>query len=102
MNIENKRLILNEVDEDECFLVRVMDKSSGEPIYSFNEGYYRKLEVYPAELINLFVTYILEELSLEIFHISDNQIMTSEGLFIVTEKRYLDIDSDTYNYQNKY
>lgn len=100
MNIKSKKLILEQVDEDECFLVKVLEKSTGEPIYHFNEGYYRDLEAYPLELVNLFVEYILTELEYEIFHISGNQIMTSEGLFIITEKKYLDTNSTDYNYEN--
>lgn len=102
MDLKNKKLILDEIDENECFLVKVFDKSTGEPIFNFNEGYYRTLEVYPIELVNLFVDYILQELNLEIFHISENQIMTSEGLFIITEKRHLAISPDEYKYENKY
>ena len=101
MDLKNKKLLLDEIDENDCFLVKVLDKNTNESVFNFNEGYYRTLEVYPPELINLFVDYILEELELEIFHISENQIMTSEGLFIITEKRHLNINSDEYEYQNR-
>lgn len=102
MDLKNKKLILDEIDENECFLVKVLNKSTNEPIFNFNEGYYRTLEVYPPQLVNLFVDYILQELELEVFHISENQIMTSEGLFIITEKRHLDIGPDEYEYENKH
>ena len=102
MDLKNKKLLLDEIDENECFLVKVLDKNTGEPIFNFNEGYYRTLKVYPPELVNLFVDYVLQNLELEIFHISENQIMTSEGLFIITEKRHLNLSEDEYEYENNY
>lgn len=101
MNLQDKKLLLEQIDEDECFLVRVFEKSTGEPVFHFNEGYYRTLKVYPLMLVNLFVDYILEELELEIFHISENQVMTSDGLFIITEKKHLD-QTGEYNYENQH
>lgn len=93
---ELKPYPFNEVDDDECILVKVLDKSTKNPIYSFNSGYYRSLPEYPLELMNIFVDFITDELKLEIFHISGNQVMTYDGLFVVTEKRHLDMDMNHY------
>ena len=86
---------LQSVDNDECILVRVFDKKSKEPMFSFNEGYYRNLTEYPLELVEIFVDYVME-LGFEIFHISGNQIMTHEGLFVITEKQHLNLDINDY------
>lgn len=89
--------LLAKVDDDECILVKVLDRDSGESLFHFNEGYYRNLPDYPLELINIFVDYILEKMNLEIFHISGNQIMTYDGLFVVTQKNHLDRKSFKYS-----
>lgn len=97
MKKEDKKDFLSNVDEDECFLVKVLDKGTKKPVFSFNEGYYRDLPAYPMELINVFVDYV-QGLGFEIFHISGNQIMTHEGLFVITEKQHLNTDINDYEF----
>ena len=90
MDLKNKKLLLDEIDENDCFLVKVLDKNTNESVFNFNEGYYRTLEVYPPELINLFVDYILEELELEIFFFNDFLSSSRHNYYLQIFILYLD------------